>query len=263
MVKITEEIKQKILNDPVLDTKGAIQKTGWLIANLMSLLYKERCSKLLTDEELKVVESSQLQLDNDFEKVIQAIRNSEIDLTDLIIYEKKKRESLISRSRKLKERVLNSLSEWTVIGGTKYNVSGSIPFWNNISEGDEQEIKRNIFELIKQNSSEWTLKKILVSNGKGIGGCSWSELLVHKSFRVGYDEYGELSYKYREVHWKSGFTSDQEAELEQIFQAQSRTLPLEPQKIYQFLFFVVLMVSISLVVLFCVKKKSRSQKRIV
>lgn len=240
MVKITEEKKQKILRDPVLDNNKSIQRVHWLFSKIEQA--EEFASQidypsLLSEEELKVVENPQP--NNDLGKAALAVRNNGIDLANLINYEKNKHEKLLNKSHELKQKIMDSLSEWTVLGGVEGALSNgkvSDIRLGSLSEEDYQEVKKVIVKRIKQNPHEWNIKEIDVSTGKGAYGYKQKDiLLIHKTFKVKYDEYGQLSVVYGKVHWKSGFFSEQWTEIEQAL-AQSQQQAQEKQP-FKFPFF--------------------------
>lgn len=240
MVKITEELKKKILNDPLLNTEETIREARKLIADINTAelnFFSEReegkiYPSLLSDRELAEIQNPLP--GSNLEKAVRVISNNGISLVNLIDYEKSKREAQKNKSWEIKERMLNSLAEWTVFGGTEGIVangkeSGIRP--GDINRDDYQEIKRDITGLIKQNASEWSIKKILVSTGKGMYGYKQEDiLLVHQSFMVRYDEYGQLVINHGKVHWKSGFATELWNEIEQSINQFQQSQQLEQPK---------------------------------
>ncbi|CAG8636224.1 1945_t:CDS:1, partial [Paraglomus occultum] len=101
MLKITERLKVKILNDGILDTDESFQKAQWLIdiINRAECEHEEGRSHqiLLDDKELESLQSPFP--DSDLKKAIQALKNGGVDLNNLVDYEKKKRETQINKAR--------------------------------------------------------------------------------------------------------------------------------------------------------------------
>ncbi len=219
MTKVTKELKEKILNDPLLDTEEIIWEARKLIdcinaAERYSLFEQEKgkihLNSLLNDGEFTEIQSPSP--DSDWEKIIQVLQKNGISLDELVSHEErirqKWRNKLIAKSQELKSKVLSDISKWSI----GYSLSE-----DDFTEEDYQEIKQAIVERIKQNPGEWTIKKMFTSKG-GIYGI-WQKdiLLVHQSFVVEYDdEYGELLVEHGKVHWKNSFSDQQWNEIEQV-----------------------------------------------
>lgn len=240
MVKIAE--KQKVLKELILDTGKATQKADWLFSKIEQAeeyVSQTNYPNLLSDEELKEIKNPNP--NGDLGKAVLAVKNNGIDLTNLITFEERKREEKDSSSHSLKKKLLDTLPEWTVCGGEEgaflNGKESDIRPGGTINDDDYQEVKRAITESIKQKADEWLIENTLVAKGKGAYAYKQKDvLLIHKSFVPKYDsEYGQLIVKYGKVHWKSGFSDHQWAEIEQaISQSWQQSQQVEQSKNFPF-----------------------------
>lgn len=221
--------EREVIKDLALDTEEVLGRANWLIMEEKMANISGRRPDI-SDEELKFIQSPQP--NTELEKAVSVLKKHGILLNNLVTYAKAKElESKMgnvkigSRSQNLKEKVLKTVSEWTVLPGTVeghgFSNGSEVVDAEELTSEDYQEIKCSIIENIKQNKDEWEVKKIITCFERKtpvvVFPMEENLMLVHRSVQPRYDK-ASLIFEYGKMHYRGAFTNEEWNEIEKVLQ---------------------------------------------